>query len=96
MNPYLLAVLALLFAAIAETSIAWMATECFLQKARGRRQGFAWLAIALGAGFLALQQGYILELALRTGLYDLRQAVLAAVAALFFALGTYGLKPATA
>lgn len=95
MNPYLLAVLALLFAAIAETSIAWVATERCLQKGGGRRQGLAWLAIALGAGFLALQQGYILELALRTGLYDLRQAILAAIVALFLAFGVYGLKPAS-
>lgn len=93
MNPYLFAILGLLLAAVAQTSIAWVATERFLQKSLSRRQSLSWLAIALGAGFLALQHGYALELALRTGLYDLRQAVLAAVVALLFALGTYGLRP---
>lgn len=96
MNPYPLAVLGLLLAAIAQTSIAWVATERFLQKGLARRQSLAWLAIALGAGFLALQHGYTLELALRTGLYDLRQALLAAIVALLFALGTYGLRPTAA
>jgi hypothetical protein len=96
MNPYLFAVSGLLLAAIAQTSIAWLATERFLQKGLGRRQSLAWLAIALGAGFLALQHGYTLELALRTGLYDLRQAMLAAIVSLLFALGTYGLRPQSA
>lgn len=94
MNPYLLAVLGLLFAAIAETSVAWVATERFLQKGPSRRHRLAWLAFALGAGFLALQQAYALELALRTGLYDLRQALLASIVGLLFALATYGLRPA--
>lgn len=93
MNPYQLAVLALLLAAVAQSSIAWIATERFLNKGQSHRFRRSWLAIALGAGLLALQHGYALELALRTGLYDLRQAVLAAFVALLFALGTYGLKP---
>lgn len=96
MNPYLLAVLALLLAAIAQTSIAWMATERFLPKGQGRRQSLSWLAIALAAGLLALQHGYTLELALHTGLYDLRQALLAAFVSLLFAFGTHGLRPPTA
>lgn len=96
MNPYLLAVLALLLAAIAQTSIAWVATERFLQRGQGSRHSRAWLAIALGAAFLALQHGYTLELALRTGLYDLRQALLASLVAVLFAFGAYGLKPPAA
>lgn len=96
MNPYLLAVLALLLAAIAQTSIAWVATERFLRREQSRRQSRSWLAIGLGAAFLALQHGYALELALRTGLYDLRQALLASLVAVLFAFGAYGLKPPAA
>jgi len=92
MNPYLLAILALLLAAITQTSIAWAATERFLKKGQTRRHSRSWLAIGLGAGLLAVQHGYSLELALRTGLYDLRQAALAASVGLLFALGTYGLR----
>jgi len=92
MNPYLLAVLALLLAAIAQTSAAWIAAESFWRKGQGSRSRRSWLALTLAAGLLALHSGYTLELALRTGLYDLRQAVLAALIGLLFALGIYGLR----
>jgi len=92
MNPYLLAVLALLLAAVAQTSIVWVAIERFLHPGPDSRHRRAWLAVALGAAFLTLQHGYALELALRTGLYDLRQALLAALVSLLFALGAYGFK----
>jgi len=91
-NPYLLAVLALLVAAIAQTSAAWLASELFLHKGLGSTRRRAWLAIALAAALLALHTGYALELALRTGLYDLRQAILTACVGLLFALGVYALK----
>jgi len=94
MNPYLLAVLGLLLAATTQTSLAWIASERFLRKGQERRLRFSWLAVALAAGLLAVQHGYALELALRTGLYDLRQALLAAVVALLLALACYGFKPA--
>ncbi len=92
MNPYLLAVLALLLAAIAQTSAAWIAAESFWRKGQGSSSRRSWLALTLAAGLLALHSGYTLELALRTGLYDLRQAILAALIGLLFALGIYGLR----
>lgn len=92
MNPYLLAVLALLLAAITQTSAAWIAAESFWRKGQGSNSRRSWLALTLAAGLLALHSGYTLELALRTGLYDLRQAVLAALIGLLFALGIYGLR----
>ncbi|MCB4359973.1 hypothetical protein [Quatrionicoccus australiensis] len=92
MNPYLLAVLALLLAAIAQTSAAWIAAESFWRKGQGSGSRRSWLALTLAAGLLALHSGYTLELALRTGLYDLRQAILAALIGLLFALGIYGLR----
>lgn len=91
-NPYLLAVLALLLAAVAQSSAAWLATELFLRQGQDSTRRRSWLAIALGAALLALNTGYSLELALRTGLYDLRQAILGALVGLLFALGIYALK----
>ena len=41
---------------------------------------------------LALHHGYALELAVRTGLYDMRQAVLAGLVGLLFALGINALR----
>lgn len=93
MNPYLLTVASLMLAAIAQTSIAWVAFERALSRGLSGRQKFSWLCIALGAAFLAIQHGYALELALRTGLFDQRQALLAAFVSLLFATGTHGLRP---
>ena len=96
MNSYTLAVLALLLAAVAQTSAAWIATELFLLKGQSGTRRRAWLAISLGAMLLALQHGYAIELALRTGLFDLRQALLAMLVALFFALGLFSIRRSTA
>lgn len=92
MNTYQIAVAALLFAATAQTSAAWLFTELFLIKGQGAWQRRSWLAIAMAAAMLALQHGYTLELALRTSLFDLRQALLSALVSLFFALGAFGLR----
>lgn len=92
MNAYTLTVVALLIALLAESLASGLAIEFYLRKATPRAAGRAWLAIAISSLLLALNHGYTLELALRTGLYDLRQAVLAGLAGLFFALGVYGLR----
>lgn len=95
MNPYTLAVFALLLAAVAQTSAAWIATELFLLKGQGSTRHRAWLAISLAAMLLALQHGYAIELAIRTGLYDLRQALLAMLVSLLFALGLFSIRRST-
>jgi hypothetical protein len=41
---------------------------------------------------LALHHGYSLELAILIGLYDMRQAVLAGLVGIFFALGVFGFR----
>jgi len=92
MNPYTLAVVAMLLAAVAQTSATWLAVELFLVKGLPSGQRRSWLTIAIGAALLALHHGYTLELALRTGLYDLRQALLAAGISILFALGAFGLR----
>ncbi len=88
MSAYALA-LGALVAALAAQSVA---TGVALEVALARPYRRPWLALALGSGLLALHHGYTLELGLRTGLYDLRQALLAALAGLSFAAAVLGLR----
>lgn len=96
MNAYLLSLAALAAALIGQAVAAGLATGLFLRKGLPAGPRRSWIALALGGALLTLHHGYTLELALRTGLYDLRQAVLAALVALLFALGTNGLRRQTA
>lgn len=84
MNPYAISLFALGLALVAHSIISGIAFERFFHHspARGNRQ--LWLAIAIGSLLLGLHHGYSIELALKTGLYDLRQAVLAGSASQLF------------
>ncbi len=86
MSSYTLAVFALLGALLAQLFVSGLATELFLRKEQRSLVRRSWLALAIGSLILALQYGYALELALSTGLHDLRQAVLSGVASLLLAL----------
>lgn len=92
MNAYTLTLLALTVALLLQTLVTALAIEGYLGQKLDFTQRRSWLAIAVGSTWLALHHGYTLELALRTGLYDGRQAILAGLAALFFALGIYGFR----
>lgn len=92
MDAYTLSKLALAVALLAQTLVTAFAIEGHLREKVDITLRRAWLAIAIASTLLALHHGYTLELALRTGLYDTRQAVLATGAALFFALGVYGFR----
>jgi hypothetical protein len=92
MNGYELSVWALLLALGGQAFAAGLAIECFLLRGQPAARWRIWLALACASMLLALQHGYALELALRTGLHDLRQALLAAVAASCFAIATYALR----
>ncbi len=92
MSSFALAVFALAGALIAQAVAAGLATELFLRKGRSSLARRSWLALAIGSLLLALHHGYTLELALSTGLHDLRQALLAAVAALLVALAVSGFR----
>ncbi len=85
MSPYALAVFSLLLAAVAHTSAAWVAVERFLAQGEDKRRQRNWMILALTNALLCLQHGYTLELALRTGIYDFRQAMLAGLVALCLA-----------
>jgi len=92
MSSYALAVFALAGALIAHAVVAGLATELFLRKGRPSLARRSWLALAVSSLLLALHHGYALELALSTGLHDLRQALLLAVAALLVALAVSGFR----
>lgn len=92
MNPFTLTLVALIGALLAQSIVAVLALELYLRKDLPGTVCRTWLAMAIGSLLLALHHGYTLELALRTGLYDLRQALLVGLVGLFFVLGTYGLK----
>jgi len=92
MNSYTLALYALLLATLAQSGASWLCVQRFLCRDAPRLHRHAWLAFAFSAILLALLHGHSLELALRTGLYDLRQALLGTLIAVFFALGSFGLS----
>ena len=92
MNPYTLTLWSLAVALIAQSLVAGLSIELFLRPSRAAGLRRAWLAIAVGSLLLALHHGYTIELALRTGLYDMRQAVLAGLTSIFLALGFYSIR----
>lgn len=90
MSAYSAAVVGLTLAFLAQCLAAGLAVRA----AFGRPYQRACLGLAIAAGLLAVQDVYALELALRTGLFDLRQALLAGGAALFLMSAMLALKPA--
>lgn len=91
MNHYILTLWSLAIALVVQSLATGLSIEIYLRKELASALRRSWLAVAIGSLLLALHHGYTLELALRTGLYDMRQAVLAALIAIFFGLGVFGL-----
>jgi membrane protease YdiL (CAAX protease family) len=92
MSDYTLSLLALLVALLAQAIASGLATELFLRKELACLARYSWLALAVAALIFALQHGYALELAVSTGLHDLRQAVLSGIASSLLALAVYGFR----
>lgn len=92
MSSYILTLLALLVALIAQLWATGLATERFLRKEQQALARRSWMALAIASLIFSLQHGYALELAVSVGLYDLRQAVLAGVASILLALAIYGFR----
>jgi len=89
MNAYTLALACGVTGLIAQAYAAGLATELFLRRESSRETRLLWISLAIGALLLALQHGYALELALRTGLYDFRQATLTMLAGLLAAFAVH-------
>lgn len=92
MNSYSLTLAILLAASILQIWGSALAIESVLRKKQDGGLRRTWLAVAGSAMLIALHDGYALELALRTGLYDLRQAVLIGLAALLTAFAIHGFR----
>ena len=84
MSAYSIAIYSLIGALLTQSIAAGLSVELFLRRDLPRNVSRTWL--------LTLHHGYALELAVRTGLYDMRQAVLAGLVGLFFALGINALR----
>lgn len=89
MSSYQIAVLALIVGFAGQAIASGLAAERCLRAAAGRR---LWLALAGAALLLALAHTQALELAVRSGLYDLHQALLAGAAGLLSAIAVGGLS----
>ena len=92
MSAYSLTLLALLMALIAQLWATGLATECFLRKDQSTLARRSSMAMAIASLIFSLQHGHALELAVSSGLYDVRQAVLAGVASLLLALAVFGFR----
>lgn len=92
MNDFTLALWALALSLLSQALVTAWSLEIFLRKALPAGLRRTWIAIAIAAMLFALYHGYTLELALRTGIYDLRQALLGALASTLLALGIYGFR----
>ena len=88
MTPYALALLSLTLALVAQCLAAGYATAAALRRPYRRTA----MVLAIGLTLLAFNHGYSLELALHTGLFDLRQALLAAGVSLFLLFGLSALR----
>jgi len=92
MSSYALAVGALLTGLLAQSLATAVAVECFMRKGQTALAGRSWLALAVASLIFALQQGFALELAVSTGLHDLRQALFSGGASALLALAVYGFR----
>lgn len=92
MSAYSIAIYSLIGALLTQSIAAGLSVELFLRRDLPRPVSRTWLLLAIASLLLSLHHGYALELALRTGLYDMRQAVLAGLVGLLFALGINALR----
>lgn len=92
MNSYTLTLAILLAASILQIWTSALAIESFLRRQQPTGLRRIWLAVAGTAMLFALHDGYALELALRTGIYDQRQAILVGLAALTMAYAIHGFR----
>lgn len=85
MNDYLLALIALGAAVLGHSLASGLAIERLLRRNNSRAAFRLWAGLAIIPLLLVLQNAQALELALKTGLYDLHQALLGGAAGLLTA-----------
>jgi hypothetical protein len=92
MDPYTATLAALVIALVAQSLAAGWGAEMATRRGQPRGERAVWIAFAVAALLSSLHHGYTLELALRTGLFDLRQALLGALSGVLFAAAAWGLR----
>lgn len=95
MNSYQISLWALAGGLLGQVYAAGIAVESYLGRGQPAIWRRVWLSFAGSSLLFGLHHGYALELALRTGLHDMRQAVLAGLAGMAFAIGCQLLRPQT-
>lgn len=84
MNPYAVSLLCLIVALVGQLAAVRVLVARFFEL-RGRAGRSLWLALAGGMLILAVDHVFALERLLHTGLYDFRQSIHAALAAILLA-----------
>lgn len=85
MNSYNLSLVALILGLLGQSIAGGLAFERFFHHTGSAIRRRHWLALAIGSLLLGLHHGHALELALKTGIHDWRQAVLLSIAGLLYA-----------
>lgn len=85
MNSYSLSLLGLSLGLLGQSIAGGLAFERFVHHTGSAVRRRHWLALAVGSLLLGLHHGHALELALKTGIHDWRQAILVSVAGLLYA-----------
>jgi NADPH-dependent 2,4-dienoyl-CoA reductase/sulfur reductase-like enzyme len=92
MDPYVATLAALVTALVSQALAAGWCAEMASRRGQTFAEQAVWMAFAIAALLAALHHGYTLELAFRTGLFDLRQGVLGALSGVLFAAAARGLR----
>jgi len=92
MNAYQAALLGLIAGLAGQAIAGGLAFDRYLRLPSSTPGHRLWLALACAGLLLSAAHGQALELAVRTGLYDLRQALFAGAAGVLYAVAVIGLR----
>lgn len=92
MTAYQITMLVLATGILAQAVAGGIAFECALLRRLPAATRGLWFVLGCGSLLLGLHHGYTLELAMKTGLFDLRQALLVALAGVCCAVALVGLS----
>ncbi len=92
MSAYQISLLALVAGVFAQAAAAGLAFQCTLSRRLPLASRGHWFVLGCASVLFGLHQARALELALKTGLFDLEQALFAGIASLLVAIALFGLS----
>lgn len=92
MSAYQLSLLALAVGIFAQAAAAGLAFQCTLSRQLSLAARGYWFVLGCASLLFGLHQARALELAVKTGLFDLEQALFAGIASLLLAIALFGLS----